>query len=466
MDIQHIESLIKHGETDCVEFKKSTMQLHAALETLCAFLNGKGGTVLLGVSNDGKLIGQDVSDHTQQEIANGLNKLEPSAIVNVHYIILENNKSLIVMHVDKSEQAPYTYDGRAFYRNQSTTMLMLRDRYHELLVQRGQIRSWETLVTHDYTIDDLDHEEIRRAVAEGIRAKRVSITAQHENLEDILKSWNLLKKGKLNNAAVVLFAKNTMPYYSQCHLKLGRFRGTEKNRDFIDNKQFFGNAFRMFEEANSFIMRHLPIASFFKSDQLQRQDQLALPVLAIREALVNALCHRDYSHRSGTIFIAIFDDHLSIWNTGKLPADFETTDLNKKHYSDPVNKIISKVFYDRAYFDGWGTGIMEIFELCQQNNLPAPTYEEYSGGVEITFKFKEPIAYTKYEINIDQLNTRQKEIIAILQQYGAVGLKKIISELNNPPSERMIRKDLAVLKEIGLIELEGFAKTAVWKLKS
>src|SRR5579863_2060753 len=82
--------------------------------------------------------------------------------------------------------------------------------------------------------------------------------------------------------------------------------------DFIDNKEFFGNAFRLFEEANSFIMRHLPIASFFESDSLERIDKPALPVLAVREALVNAICHRDYSNRSSSITLAIFDDRMEI----------------------------------------------------------------------------------------------------------------------------------------------------------
>ncbi len=469
MDISQVTTLIHQGESNNLEFKKSTTQLKPAFETACAFLNGNGGIVLIGVSDAGQLIGQHVTDNTRQEIAREINKIEPTAQIEIFYIPLKDEKYVIAIKVDSNHHAPYTYDGRAFERNQSTTCRMTQHGYEQLIVARGQLNhSWEESIATSHSIDDLDFDEINMAVQQGIAAGRVPAIAENETIEGILKSWNLMEGGRINNAAVVLFAKNVLPRYSQCHLKLGRFSGTDMLGDFIDNREYFGNAFQMLREANSFISRHLPIASFFEADRFERIDKPTLPVLAVREALVNAICHRDYSHRSSSVTLAIFDDRMEIWNNGKLPANLKITDLKKKHKSTPVNKLISKVFYDRKYFDGWGTGIIKIFDLCRINDLPEPGYEQYSGGIEIRFKFRESIGFAKtpeLEFSGYQLTMRQKNILKILLAGKKMTVGEITETMENPPAPRTVGDDLSHLKKLGLIKLEGIGRGARWFMK-
>lgn len=239
--------------------------------------------------------------------------------------------------------------------------------------------------------------------------------------------------------------------------------------DFIDNKEYLGNAFRILKEVNDFVSRHLPIASFFEPDRFERIDKPALPVLAIREALVNSVCHKDYSNRSSSITLGIFDDRMEIWNNGKLPANIKITDLKKRHKSEPRNKIIAKVFYDRKFFDGWGTGINKIFDLCRINDIPEPEYEEYSGGVEVRFKFRESIGFAKLpEFNVSdyQLTTRQKDILKILTAGAKMTVGEIRKCLENPPSPRTVGDDLSQLKGLELVELEGIGRGAKWFLKA
>ncbi len=469
MNISHIKSLVATGETNTVEFKKSTAQLHGAVETLCAFLNGTGGIVLLGVNQDGKLLGQDVTDNTQQEIAKELNKIEPFAAIEINYVALGNNKKVIVMQAEKGKHIPYIYDGRAYQRNQSATMRMTQHHYEQLLLERGQLNSWEELTAKECDINDLDHGEIRKAVSDGITVGRIDAGVQSKSIEEILLGWKLMQENKINNAAVVLFAKQDMLRYPQCRIKLGRFIGKGERRDLVDSKDFSGNAFYLLSQANLFMMNHLPIASFFDPNQFQRQDKPALPVLAVREAMVNALCHRDYSKRSGMITLAIYDDRLEIWNSGTLPSELKIKNLKDSHHSIPRNERISKVFYDRKFFEGWGSGITTMLRLCREHDVPAPVFGEDTGGFSITFQFKTPIgAISELSGSPEQieLTVRQKEIIEILTKQGALGTKKIITELTDPPSERMVRKDLNLLKEKGIIELEGNTRTAIWKYKS
>ncbi len=470
MNLEHIKTLCEKGEKKIVEYKTSTGELRAAFETVCAFLNTKGGTVLIGVKDDGRIVGQHISDNTRKDIATEITRIEPAASVEVDYVDVEGNKAVIAIHVVAGEHAPYVYNGRPFQRDESKTNRMSQHRYEQLLVKRGQLNhSWEEFTAVGYDVNDLDQDEIYRAVEQGITVNRVPASVRSSSIKDILTNWNLIREedGKLNNAAAVLFAKKVLPQYLQCHIKLGRFRGTDMLGDFIDNKDFYGNAFQILEEANHFIMRHLPIASFFEPDRFERIDKPALPVLAVREALVNAICHRDYSNRSSSITLAIFDDRMEIWNNGKLPPSLKIADLKKKHKSDPRNKLIAKVFYDRKYFDGWGTGIVKIFDLCRENDVPEPDYQEYSGGVEVTFRFKEPIGSTgRKAIHKPLLSMRQEEILKLLDDKKQLSANEIFSKLKEPPSLRTVKADLSELKKLGLIEQRGKGPNTIWVFKS
>lgn len=471
MDLEYIKNLCEKGEKNIVEYKASTATLRAAFETVCAFLNSQGGTVLIGVRDDGRIFGQDISDSTRREIANETKKIEPTANIEIDYVDVGDNKAVIAIHVNAEDHAPYTYDGRAWQRDESQTNRMSQHRYEQLIVERGQLNhSWEEFTATGYEIDDLDQDEIYRAVEQGITVNRVPASVRNSSIKDILSNWDLIQEGsgKLKNAAAILFAKKTRPHYPQCHIKFGRFRGTDMLGDFIDNKDFYGNAFQILEEADHFLTRHLPIASFFEQDRFERIDKPTLPVLAIREALVNAICHRDYSDRSSAITLAIFDDRMEIWNNGKLPAILKIDDLKKKHKSRPRNKLIAKVFYDRKYFDGWGTGIVKIFDLCRENNVPEPEYQEYSGGVEITFRFKEPIGFSKQQLETsvleNQLSERHQTILKILSMGSKMTVTQIAEKLKNAPSRRTIGDDLAYLKKLDLVALEGVGRGSMWHL--
>ena len=388
MQINQIKNLIKKGESQNIEFKKSTAQLQAAIETICAFLNGSGGVVLIGVSNDGKIIGQDISDHTRQEIAKEINKIEPAAQVVVNEILISEKKYLIMMQVNSGHHAPYIYDGRAYRRNQATTSKMPQHRYEQLLVARGQLNySWEEVLASEYSIKDLDQEEIYKTIADGIRENRIPASTQREDIKGILKRLELMKEGFLKRAAVMLFAKQRALGFSQCMIKMARFEGTDKLGNFIDNQQIRGNAFNLLEEADAFLRRHLAIAGFFKPDQFKRIDKPTLPVMAVREALINALCHRDYSDKSTDIALAIFDDRLEIWNSGELLNKLTVKSLRHSHHSVLRNKLIANVFYVRGFIEKWGIGTNKMISLCKQEDLPEPEFRENQGGLTVVFRF-------------------------------------------------------------------------------
>jgi len=467
MQLEQLEKLIKKGESETVEFKKSTALMRSIFETICAFLNSKGGTVFIGVNDKGELIGQDVSDNTRQEIAKELNKIEPPANIDIHHIAIGKNKSVIAIQVNVNHHAPYVYDGRAFQRHQSTTNKMPQHRYEQLLVARGSLNhAWDEQTAIEYDIDSLDHQEIRNTIRDGVNENRIPTEVLTYSVKDTLRYLKLIKNKKILNAAAVLYAKEVEPDYSQCLIRMTRYKGVTKLADFIDSKHFYGNAFKILSEANYFSMQHLPVASFFESDKFKRIDKPTLPVMAIREALVNAISHRNYINRSASISFAIFDDRLEIWNNGTLPPELKLKDLKKRHESYPRNKRIAKIFYNRGWVEKAGIGTLRMLEDCKGLGVPEPEFEEYSDGFAVIFKFKESIgSVDKKAITASvkkPLNTRQKTLLQFMNKSKKISIPEILLQFPNLFSRRTLLRDLNHLKSLNLIDSEGESVSVVW----
>jgi ATP-dependent DNA helicase RecG len=468
MNIQKLQKLIQQGESHCLEFKKSTAQIKPAFETVCAFLNGKGGYVLFGVKDNGELIGQQVSDNTKQDIANEIRKIEPNAPIEIHYVHLENHHQIIVLEVQAGKYAPYTYDGRSFERTTSSTSRMTQHHYEQLIIKRGhQNHAWDKDYAENYSMDDLDHNEIRLMIQDGIDQNRISSEVIHYSIDRILNQLELMCDEKITNAAVVLFAKKMSLDFFQCTIKMARFRGKDKTGDFIDNQRFSGNAFQIIRAADAFAARHLPIASHFEPGQIKRIDQPAVPNRALREALINAISHRDYTAYTSTISLAIYDDRLELWNAGTLPNRLKLEDLRSSHDSHPRNKQIAMAFYERGWIEMWGTGTTRMIEFCRKNGTPEPAFREYAGGFAVIFPFKEVMnteATAQSNLHHIRLTPRQEEIISILKGTVELSGAQIHEQLHVKIPMRTLQYELNKLKKLGLISSKGHAKSFVWSL--
>lgn len=466
MHLAQLKKIVAQGESDTVEFKKSTSLLSAAFKTICAFLNNKGGMVLIGVTEQGKIIGQDVSDNTRKDIAKEISDIEPPAQsqITVSYVSVGDKKQVIVINVNTGSHAPYVYDGRPFHRVQSTSPRMPQHRYEQLLVKRGQLNhNWDELPAVGYEIHSLDKNAIYKTVQYGIAKNRIPAEVQKFSIEKILRYLELLNDKRVINAAVVLYAKKMDTLYSHCEIKMTRFRGNDKLADFIDSKHFVGNAFQILAEANYFIMRHLPLASFFESDKWQRIDKPALPVMALREALINSITHRDYTNRHASISLSIFNDRVEVWNNGELLPPLTIGDLKKSHESFPRNKKIAAIFRACGFVEKAGLGTLRMVEECKELGAPIPKFTQYSGGLAVVFKFSEPIGVGVPKSNRRiKLTTRQKEILEIIRRNEPINIQGIKLEIKNPLAQRTVQKELNILKNVDLIYYKGKGKAVVW----
>jgi ATP-dependent DNA helicase RecG len=465
MEWQDIKKLVEQGESETLELKKSTAQLNRACETLCGMLNGNGGAVLIGVTPKGKIIGQEVTDHTRQEIAEALKRFEPQAhqAIQIEYISLPDrpNYSLIAMLAFASAALrPFCWDGRPWQRVQSSTQQMTQQTYLTLLRQREHHHfRWDHLPAEDYAVEQLDRNRIQALIEQGTNRGRLPEAARHEAYRAQLQRLHLLDpQGRVTRAAAVLFGTDffSLP---QCQLRLARFKGTDKQQ-YADQKQLTGNAFLLLETAMDFLRQHLPVAGTIQPGLLTRDDQPLFPLEALREALANAFCHRDYQHPGGAVSIAIYDDRLEIWNPGQLSSELSLEQLKQEHSSIPRNPLIADLFYLAGLIEKWGRGTQLIVQKSLEAGHPEPEFLHQSGSFVVRF----PIAdyHPPYRTHAD-LSSLHRAILQRLANQEPLSFQQLHLLAPDMP-ERSFREALMLLKQLGLIRLEGHGRGARWWL--
>jgi ATP-dependent DNA helicase RecG len=358
---------------------------------------------------------------------------------------------------------PYTYDGRPYLRNGPTTIVMPQVLYERKLLERMHPwQRWENQPAWGVTLADLDHTEVVRTIEEGIRRRRMEEPGTRD-LQQLLVGLGLFEEGQLLNAAAVLFAKPNKfsIHYPQCLLKMARFRGRDKS-EFLDNRQEPANAFDMLLHGQRFLRDHLPVASRILPNVFERIDDPLYPPEALREALANAICHRDYGAGGGSISIAIYDDRLEISSIGPLPFGQTPEDLARPHPSQPWNPIIAGVFYRRGVIEHWGRGTLKMAELTRQAGLPAPEIEASAREVIVRFR---PSDYVPPSRVGHDLSLLQQQLLQLLARIGPSSLSSILSQFPSGTSRRTIQDNLQFLRNLGQVEVRGTGRWTRWGLR-
>lgn len=419
--LKELSRLLEQGEGPTVEFKRSTGELREGLQTVCAFLNGSGGIVLFGVRPEGKAEGQHVSDQTLREVAQAFDRFEPPINVPVERLPVTSGRELLILRVERtSDSLPFTFEGRPYERIASATRKMSQERYEALLLERGHARRrWENQPAVDVRLKDLDREEILRTREAAIQQRRIS-AGTSRNIGDILDRLGLRRDGVITQAAQVLYGTTFLPDYPQCVLKMGRFRGATITGDILDNKQEHLHAFAMVREGMAFLDRTLPLSARFPEGKIFREDRLPVPPNALREILLNAVIHRDYSNAGGHVAIAVFDDRIEIRSTGRLPSGVTVEQLSGPHRSELRNPLIAGTFHRTGAVEIWGRGTNRVIEECTRYGIAPPTFDDWGGSLVVTFRV--PIIPGAGAESTDQVGTK-----SALSRHQ-VGTKSALSE--------------------------------------
>jgi ATP-dependent DNA helicase RecG len=388
-----------------IEYKQSWRDEY--LKWICGFANAQGGKIFIGMDDDGEVSGVEDYKKLMDEIPNkAVNYLGLVVDVNLH----SNGNEYFIEIVVPESRVPISYHGAYHYRSGSTKQELKGIALHEFLLKKIG-RTWDDIILENATIQEIDEAAVNSFLNAAIKCGRIHPDAGKEGTATLLKNLDLMTlDGKLKAAAILLFGKNTMRYFIHSYFKIGKFGDSDADLKFQDTIE--GNVFEMVDRTIR-LLKERYLVSPISYEGIQRIEKLEYPEAALREAVLNAIVHKDYT--GTTIQLSVYDDRLMLWNPGKLPMDIPLGKLKEKHSSYPRNKHIAEVFFRSGYIESWGRGIEKMVTACREAELPEPVFEEAWGGVVVTF-LKD--VYTREFLRKLNLNDRQVKAVIHAKENG------------------------------------------------
>ena len=379
MNEDAIRELIRQGEGERVEFKR-TFQ-NDAIETVVAFANARGGTVLIGVDDEGVPVGTTFGKETPAQLLNRIAGVtEPTVVPEVALLEIDG-ETVCAISVAEYPLKPVSIRGRCYRRVGNANSQMPPAEIAQMHM-RATGTSWDALPATDKTVVDIDLDAVADYIAASTRIGRRHFAANADPV-DVLRKLELLKDDAATWAAVLLFGKRPQSPLIQATVHCGRFR---QRTHIMDDRLIEGSILHQIDETMDFLQKHINVRFEITGEKAQRDTIWDYPLRALREAVTNAICHRDYSS-SSDIQIKVFDDSIRIWSPGVLAYDLSFEQLRKGDYSSrPRNKLIAQVFYDMEIIERYGSGIGRIDEACREAGLPVPSIEDMAGGFAVTFR--------------------------------------------------------------------------------
>ncbi len=445
---------IEFEEGETIEFKRQWTE--KALEDIAAFSNTNGGVVFIGIDREGNVVGFKGTEEDIQKISNQIS----SNLGITPRIIIENLKEKPILKIIV-EPARFivSYKGRYLKRVGSTNRNFPP---HELAARIVELqgKSWD-LLPSNFTVNDLDNAAFKK-FTDMAKSKIVSI--QNTNTKTALQNLNLIDKFNLRNGTILLFGKDPQKAFPQAKVTVGLF--TEDGTEILDHKEFEGNLWEQLTGVINYFQYALRSELKIQIDglspnELQHKETWEYPLEALRELLINALIHRDYTSQSH-IQIRIYPDRIEFWNPGELPPNLKPENLLKEHPSIPRNPLLARIFFYAGFIEQWGTGTLRVIKACQERGFPVPRFENIFGGFRATiYKEKYPLR----ELEQLGLTSRQLKIIQLLKTYGKVTIRELKKHFPHI-SDKTLRRDLQNLIEMELIEAIGEKKGRFYVLKN
>ena len=457
MDENKIRSLIAQGEGTRIELKKSLAQLPRIVKAACAFANTEGGYIIAGVRKDGTLVGVQIGDTTIERVVNTImDNIDPPLYPSVEVGRLEG-KSLFVVSVPESDNKPHTAYRIPHKRVGSVTKEMKRDEYERFLLQRRR-EPFDQRRVREATLEDLDTSKVDAYLGRRLEA-RPATTQPAGDIQQLLTTA-LRSTRRINEmlvptvVGILFFGRSPQSFLPTAKIRLARFEGSTP-LDFIDQAEVEGTLPEMLDEAEKFVRRNT--RSAIRIVGFNRITIHEYPYAAAREALVNAVAHRDYE-APGVIQVHIFNDRLEVHSPGEPLAPID--ELEGAHI--PRNGVICQRLHDIGEMEQYGTGITRMKHWMQEHGLPYPDFDVRAGFFRVTFSGpgERLLDLVREEHVLDLrevgLNDRQIEALGLMVNQGEklstrtyttrfdVSRKTAYSDLNT-----LVEKGFAVKKGRG-----------------
>jgi ATP-dependent DNA helicase RecG len=423
-----------NNESQAVEYKQNWRD--DCLKVISAFANSSGGFLYIGLDDQGKSLGLKNVKKMLEDI--------PNTIRNKLGIIpsVELDKKDIIKVTVAPCSVPISYNGKYYLRSGSTVQeLQGKDLADFLMKKSGS--TWDDIVEERADFNEIDNDSIEKFKKYAVD-RIPSIIKETDNII-LLQKLNLIDDGVLKRALVLLFGNDPQKFYRQSVVRIGKF---VSDTDIQTTDIVKGNLFAQLESALE-ILRTKYLLSKIKYEGIHRRDILEYPYEALREAIINALIHRDYSGTS-QIQIRVYPDKLMIMNEGKLPPEVPVEKLKTNHLSIPRNTLLAEIFYYAGFIESWGHGTIKIVDNCIEQGLPEPDFVEENGVMTVTF-YKDK--WNEEDLQKHGLNDRQIKAVLYVKENGKITNQEyqVICETSNRTATRDLTElvSLKIFQQIG-----------------
>jgi len=461
---EEIRTLISQGEGQRLELKRSLAELETGVRAAAAMANTDGGHVLFGVRDDGAILGVQIGAQTRERVVQAItDNTDPTLYPSVEYVDL-NGKTVIVVTVSRSEDRPHLVRGRAYKRVGAADVQMSRSEYERLLRDRPGAE-YDGQVIAQATEDDIAWDKVERylALREQVSGRRVTIPPPQ-----VLQARSCLveAEGTLRPtiAGLLLFGVAPQTFLSRSYITVVRFRGQNTAHGYYDRRDMMGALPDMVDVADAYLWEHIQHGGRVRG--LRREDLHEYPRPALRECLVNAVAHRDYSIRGSRIIVSMFEGRIEFNSPGPLPWPVTVENILEQQYSR--NPRIVRVLFEMGYIEEIGMGLDNVYRWLAEAGQPGPALRDTGGSFIITLyglDMEKALAEREAELiglAALGLNKRQQRAVLHVQEHGLITSREYrgINEIG----KTMAYRELTDLVERGLLERRGEGRSTHYVL--
>ena len=428
------------------------------LKWICGFANADGGILVIGRNNKGVVTGLTNVNKLLEDIPN---KVRDILGIMVDVNLRHEEKGEILEIVVEPYPYPVSYKGEYHYRTGSTKQ-ELKGAALDRFLLRKQGRHWDGVPAPNVPIKELSTPAIdafRKMVEES---QRLDSTILREPIRSLLEKLHLLEGDYLKRAAILLFHPDPERFITGAFVKLGFF---QSNTELLYQDEIHGDLIAQSgQTVDLLITKYLKAGISYKG--LQRLERYPVPNAALREAVLNAIVHKDYA--TGTpIQISIYNDKLMIWNPGELPKNWTVDRLFKKHSSIPFNPDVANAFFRAGKIEAWGRGIERMLEACKAAETPIPQIRYDQSGLWVDFSFPKELIKKDDQAGLgerlgERLGETRIDILQAIENNPKITVKKISKLLGI--STTSVEKNIRYLKVQRYLKRVGPARGGYWKV--
>jgi ATP-dependent DNA helicase RecG len=435
-----LSDLIAAGQGPETELKPEATTSAKLAETLVAFANAGGGRLFVGVDpRSGRPRGLADPAAAADRALEAALSTEPPLIIPLPQVVEMHGHAVLVVSVPPGLPNVYSYKGRYLVRDGARNRPLNPRQLRRLMMERGAV-SFEALVPDGARLDDVDWEK-----AERYLSTLGGLPAVHRE-EALLQRGCLARiDGELRPtyAGLLLFGRQPQHWVRSSEILVARYHGTRMDDRFI-KEEVRGTLPEQIRRAEAFVLSNMRRGVRLLG--LERVEETEYPIDAVREAIVNAVAHRDYQIRGDEIRILFFGDRIEFYSPGRLPGHVTVENLVEERFSR--NEAIVQILSDMGFIERLGYGIDRMIRLMAEAGLPSPRFEETAAGFQVTL-VGHGSALLSDEVDLRRwhhlgLNERQEQALAYLAEEGRIASREY-QELCPEVSAETIRRDLADL---------------------